>query len=870
MRTNYGRAFCIAIITTLLQVTYGEGVDCSANNYTCDFLLVSASGSGPEGDDGQGFFDGVYSYVEEKGYFTMETVWINDTVKTCYLSVYDSGSAKYWVFGTAQPNSSSIDYANTYGFADYQYDSPVTGGKESITCPQDIPGSSWSGKNVQGAMISCRPTPPPPSPPFDAPPEEVVTSQKQFDCPTGYTNDARSWTGTWCSRTCDCSWWENNCNFCCKRSGMSCFRSDPIYPAPTPSSPTASWGWTQSCSWSCKRKKGNKECNGECNNPDCDFDGGDCCKQSKGEAKSSAPLVCQDPRYSLNDDGMESWRVDYHHSQCRRAPRDQGNCGSCYAFAAVTSQTKQMCMKGISNWQHELSPQYIESCYTANMQGPVQYGKANCEGGWLAYTLASLTDLGYRSEACYPYQYGGNSRNHFSGSGTKWKSCSTVYNQRSSSCSSQNFKVTSDERRRWGTIALDGTDATFNRVKAILREVGSAPLSFTVFENFFDWNFQYGPAKNPYGNSASDFNSQESGGHAVVIVGYGEYKVGSQKRRYFTVENSWGNKNNDDNGHFYIVADRDMAKTPFNGRVTFLDEELKTALKTAPARHRRHLQEVLDANKLEEEDWQADEVDVSEDLVGSRNVTNCDRTNVQSAIQAATAVIQSYVLENHGKNVSVEVTDTNLCESQVVNGDNIRVSATIAVDSVKQKYTINAVRVTQPQCMEFFEDSNESVPLECVDRSTVYELTNYTEDWAEGLVGMGAVTGVYTVRVDEDNGKHAGSGDVPYVQKDQEVIIYANNTVLHGDSSASSGEEESSEEDDEDKEMGFGLVYGAVLAALVTAMLFGFCGMYFMRQKGSPRYFEVKDATSGQNPMYKPHTSVLMSDAVNGGSGSPL
>ncbi|KAK3283309.1 hypothetical protein CYMTET_8988 [Cymbomonas tetramitiformis] len=626
MRVRLGGALCIAVIATLLQVAYAEEVNCSANNYTCDFLLVSGSGSGPEGDDGQGFFDGVYAYDESKDYFVMDTVWVNDTAKTCYLSVYDSGTAKYWVFGTAEP-SSPIDYATTYGFADYEYESPVSGTKESISCPQDIPGSYWSGKNVQGAMISCRPAPPPPSPPSPiSPPVEVVTAQKAFSCPSGYTNDARSWTGTWCSRTCDCSWWENNCNFCCKRSGMSCYRSDPHYPAPTPSSPTAAWGWTQSCSWSCKRKKDNGECNGECNNPDCDFDGGDCCKGSGGRASSSYPLVCQDPKYSLNDDGMESWRVDYHHAQCRRAPRDQGNCGSCYAFAAVTSQSKQMCMKGITNWQHALSPQYIESCYTKERQGPVKFGTANCEGGYLAYTLASLQDLG-----------------------------------------SQNYKVMTDEPKKWGTINLDGTDATFNKVKALLREVGSGPLSFSVYENFMDWDFKYGPAKNPYGNSGSDFNSAKSGGHAVVIVGYGEYKDRSgNKRRYFTVENSWGNKDNDDNGHFYMVADRDMKSTPFNGRLTFLGEELQTALKSAPARHRRHLQELLDSTKLEEENWQANEEDATEDLVGARNVTDCDRTNVQGAIKAATAIIQSYVLENHNKNMSVEVTETDLCESQYV------------------------------------------------------------------------------------------------------------------------------------------------------------------------------------------------------------
>eukprot|EP00854_Cymbomonas_tetramitiformis_P028422 gene28422-35224_t len=387
MRVRLGGALCIAVIATLLQVAYAEEVNCSANNYTCDFLLVSGSGSGPEGDDGQGFFDGVYAYDESKDYFVMDTVWVNDTAKTCYLSVYDSGTAKYWVFGTAEP-SSPIDYATTYGFADYEYESP-------------------------------------------------------------------------------------------------------------------------SCSWSCKRKKDNGECNGECNNPDCDFDGGDCCKGSGGRASSSYPL-----------------------------------------------------------------------------QGPVKFGTANCEGGYLAYTLASLQDLGYRSEACYPYQYSGNSRNHFSSSGTKWTSCSTVYSKRSSSCSSQNYKVMTDEPKKWGTINLDGTDATFNKVKALLREVGSGPLSFSVYENFMDWDFKYGPAKNPYGNSGSDFNSAKSGGHAVVIVGYGEYKDRSgNKRRYFTVENSWGNKDNDDNGHFYMVADRDMKSTPFNGRLTFLGEELQTALKSAPGLH---------------------------------------------------------------------------------------------------------------------------------------------------------------------------------------------------------------------------------------------------------------------------------------------
>ena len=73
--------------------------------------------------------------------------------------------------------------------------------------------------------------------------------------------------------------------------------------------------------------------------------------------------------------------------------RDQGSCGSCYAFAAVATTEGRYFIKHTD--KVSLSEQQIVDC-TRDCYG--------CDGGWIDRALNFLRYNGAMSQASYPYQ----------------------------------------------------------------------------------------------------------------------------------------------------------------------------------------------------------------------------------------------------------------------------------------------------------------------------------------------------------------------------------------------------------------------------------------------------------------------------------
>lgn len=76
--------------------------------------------------------------------------------------------------------------------------------------------------------------------------------------------------------------------------------------------------------------------------------------------------------------------------------RNQGNCGSCWAFGAAEVLADRVCIAG-GNRNFTASVEYLLDCDTAN--------DAGCQGGYLDDAWAFLRDVGVPAEACDPYQY---------------------------------------------------------------------------------------------------------------------------------------------------------------------------------------------------------------------------------------------------------------------------------------------------------------------------------------------------------------------------------------------------------------------------------------------------------------------------------
>lgn len=119
----------------------------------------------------------------------------------------------------------------------------------------------------------------------------------------------------------------------------------------------------------------------------------------------------EDIEEDLNEDFVYS---DIDHRRYTPKVLDQGQCGSCYAFATILSVEAQFNIqyykkfkpKGSSRlYTPRLSPQLIVDCVT---WGETRWG---CKGGWMPLVLRKLaTDrFGFVSEDSYPYNAQENS-----------------------------------------------------------------------------------------------------------------------------------------------------------------------------------------------------------------------------------------------------------------------------------------------------------------------------------------------------------------------------------------------------------------------------------------------------------------------------
>ncbi|PKP61290.1 MAG: hypothetical protein CVT88_00445 [Candidatus Altiarchaeales archaeon HGW-Altiarchaeales-1] len=76
--------------------------------------------------------------------------------------------------------------------------------------------------------------------------------------------------------------------------------------------------------------------------------------------------------------------------------KDQGNCGSCWAFASVGAiESKYKIENNNSSLNLDLSEQYLVSdCFNGG----------NCNGGWPADALEYVRSNGVSDELCFPYK----------------------------------------------------------------------------------------------------------------------------------------------------------------------------------------------------------------------------------------------------------------------------------------------------------------------------------------------------------------------------------------------------------------------------------------------------------------------------------
>lgn len=104
--------------------------------------------------------------------------------------------------------------------------------------------------------------------------------------------------------------------------------------------------------------------------------------------------------------------INWAKADCDHEVRNQGNCGSCWAFATTGMLSDRCCMKkSDEGW---LAPQELVSCDKVD-QG--------CNGGWCTDAMRYVQSAhGLVPDACFPYQARGVACPRACADGSEWKS----------------------------------------------------------------------------------------------------------------------------------------------------------------------------------------------------------------------------------------------------------------------------------------------------------------------------------------------------------------------------------------------------------------------------------------------------------------
>lgn len=201
---------------------------------------------------------------------------------------------------------------------------------------------------------------------------------------------------------------------------------------------------------------------------------------------------------------------------CQHEIRDQGKCGSCWAFAAAEVLSFRFC--AVKNITVALSAQELLSC--ANSL------KLQCKGGQPADAWKYMESPGLHVEACVPYVDGAKTENQTvhacadENTCTDSKASSTVYK-------AKNYYAVTDSQGSWDK----------NQLALRTEIVANGPVQVTlqVFSDLLSYK------SGVYTQSGGYM----VGYHSVKLVGWGL----AQGEPYWLVANSWG-KSWGESGYF--------------------------------------------------------------------------------------------------------------------------------------------------------------------------------------------------------------------------------------------------------------------------------------------------------------------------------
>nr|DAA06106.1 TPA_inf: cathepsin B [Acyrthosiphon pisum] len=252
---------------------------------------------------------------------------------------------------------------------------------------------------------------------------------------------------------------------------------------------------------------------------------------SKGvDVSSAGPFKSHDPLYSPAGNIPNEFDARKRWKNCTTIGtiRDQGNCGSCWAFSTSGAFADRLCIASNGSFNQLLSAEHVTSCcYRCGL---------GCQGGypiraWRYYSKHGLVTGGnFNSfEGCQPYMFPPCTGNN--------------------SCSGQSEKNHKCQKKCFGNTSIS--------YRGDRRYVERSPYVL-AYDNMQNDIMTYGPIESSF-DVYDDFISYKSGvyfkspnatylgGHSVKCIGWGVERNVS----YWLMMNSWNNTWGD-GGNFKI------------------------------------------------------------------------------------------------------------------------------------------------------------------------------------------------------------------------------------------------------------------------------------------------------------------------------